>query len=199
MHAKYFLASHPYPKIDGEMIIYKPKKSDQPTKEKDDKEDKKSKKSSGKVDVIHYRDYSLRKRIETTVNKPSTGIGGGKKRVIPGKKGEPEKEKEKEAKLQCLEIDLQEPLTPEEWQNFAQVIDETKGLGWFQVLPVDQKSSMPYQFNMLHVLPQDKIPVGTVPLDGFISSQIAFLRKKERSGAASAAMITSVTAGRQLT
>ena len=64
-----------------------------------------------------------------------------------------EKEKEPEAKLQCLEVDIEDPLSREEWNNFIAVIEETKGLGWFQVLPVGQKSSMPLQFNMLHVLP----------------------------------------------
>ena len=28
MQAKYFLASHPYPKIEGEMVIFKPHKAD---------------------------------------------------------------------------------------------------------------------------------------------------------------------------
>ena len=46
--------------------------------------------------------------------------------------------------LQCLEIDINEPLSREEWNNFIAVIEETQGLGWFQVLPVGQKSSMPY-------------------------------------------------------
>ena len=41
MAAKYFLASHPFPKIEGEMIVFKPKKNDQ---------------NQGK-DVIIYRDY----------------------------------------------------------------------------------------------------------------------------------------------
>jgi hypothetical protein len=50
MDGKWFLASHPYPKIEGEMIIFKPKKGDQ---------------TQGK-DAIVYRDFSLRKRIETT-------------------------------------------------------------------------------------------------------------------------------------
>lgn len=49
MTGKFFLASHPVPKIEGEMIIFKPKKSDQ---------------TQGK-DVIVYRDFSLRKRVET--------------------------------------------------------------------------------------------------------------------------------------
>jgi len=41
---------HPYPRLEGEMLIFMPKKEDQ---------------TKGK-DVIVYRDYSLRKRIETT-------------------------------------------------------------------------------------------------------------------------------------
>ena len=55
-------------------------------------------------------------------------------------------------------------------------------MGWFQVLPVGQKSSMPYHFNMMHILPQAAIPVPQLPLDVFISNHVAFLRKKERGG-----------------
>ena len=55
--------------------------------------------------------------------------------------------------MQCLEIDISIPLTNDEWNNLLEVVDETQGLGWFQVLPVGQKSSQPYQFNMLHVIP----------------------------------------------
>ena len=52
---------------------------------------------------------------------------------------------------------------------------------------------------MMHVLPQAKIPVKQLPLDIFISNHVSFLRKKERSGEASGAVITTATAGRQLT
>jgi len=48
MPGKYFLASHPYPKIEGELMIIRPKKEDQSSK-----------------DAVIYRDYSLRKRLET--------------------------------------------------------------------------------------------------------------------------------------
>ena len=67
---KWFIASHPYPKIEGEMMIFKPRKEDQ--KEKG---------------VIVYRDFSLRKRIETTpqsileaqnMKKKSAKMGRGK-------------------------------------------------------------------------------------------------------------------------
>jgi len=51
------------------------------------------------------------------------------------------KEDEHPCRLQCLEIDLESPLSDIEWRNFADVINEVAGLGWFQVLPVGQKSS----------------------------------------------------------
>ena len=97
--------------------------------------------------------------------------------------------------MQALEVDVVDPLTREEWNNFIAVVEETQGLGWFQVLPVGQKSSMPYQFNMLHVLPNAKIPVTSLPLDAFISSQLSLLRKKERGQGGNAVMSTNV-AGR---
>ena len=53
---KYFLASHPYPKLEGEMIVFKPHKKDQ---------------EKG-TDLITYRDYSLRKRLETTPKPPNS-------------------------------------------------------------------------------------------------------------------------------
>ena len=108
-------------------------------------------------------------------------------------------EAEHEPNLQCLEIDIEEPLTREEWNNFIAAIEETQGLGWFQVLPVGQKSSMPYQFNMLHVLPQAKIPVDSLPLDNFVTTHLAMLRKKERgSQNTGQAIMSTAVAGRQL-
>lgn len=50
-------------------------------------------------------------------------------------------EKEPDAILPCLEVNLIEPLTKFEWVNWLKVIDETQGLGWIQILPVGQKSS----------------------------------------------------------
>jgi len=53
-------------------------------------------------------------------------------------RGEEEKEKEKgpEPNLDCLEVDITEPLSKAEWTNLAKVIEETQGFGWFQILPV---------------------------------------------------------------
>ena len=39
---------------------------------------------------------------------------------------------------------------------------------------------MPYQFNMLHSLPQACRPVARLPLDAFVSNKVALLRKQER-------------------
>ena len=49
-----------------------------------------------------------------------------------------------QSKLQCLEIDLVEPLCMTEWQNMAVVINSTSGIAWFQILPADQKSVVPF-------------------------------------------------------
>ena len=77
MTGKYFLASHPYPKLEGEMIIFKPQKGDQ---------------NNGK-DIIVYRDFSLRKRVETTVKSASEMVANKKKKATSkkdDKKDEPE-------------------------------------------------------------------------------------------------------------
>lgn len=60
------------------------------------------------------------------------------------------------------------------------MIDEVQGLGWFQILPTGQKSSQPYQFNMLHILPSNKVPVPTLPIDLFISNHLAYLKKSQK-------------------
>ena len=54
LDAKYHLCVHPFPLVEGEMILFQPKKEDQ-------------KEAEG----IVYRDYSLVKRLETA-SKPST-------------------------------------------------------------------------------------------------------------------------------
>lgn len=46
LEAKYLLLAHPYPAIEGEMLLLQPKKEDQADKE-----------------LVTYRDYSLRKRM----------------------------------------------------------------------------------------------------------------------------------------
>lgn len=158
---KYLLLVHPFPIVEGEMIILQPKKEDQ--KERD---------------LIVYRDYSLRKRLCT------------KEKVREDFFTRKEKGESNEdvtlSKLQCLEIDNDSPLAMVEWKNLAEVVNEVQGLAWFQILPVGQKSSQPLQFNLLHVLPNAKIPVNKLPLDVMISNAVSYQRKLDRKvGAAS--------------
>ena len=140
LDGKYLLVANPYPQTEGQMMIFLPKKADQREKE-----------------ILLYRDYSLRKRLETTIKAPDSKV----EKLIQKKKEKPDKPEKSanEPKLQCLEIDITNPLADIEWRNFIEVIDEVSGLGWFQILPVGQKSSQPFQFNMLHVLPGNKLPV----------------------------------------
>jgi hypothetical protein len=55
LDCKFYLVCHPFPQIEGEMIILQPKKDDQ-----------------SEEDLIVYRDYSLRKRIATAEKAPSS-------------------------------------------------------------------------------------------------------------------------------
>ena len=65
-------------------------------------------------DAIIYRDYSLRKRLETTQKPEMESFG---KKVKYSK--ESQKADEVEAKLQCLEIDNENPLSTVEWKTFG--------------------------------------------------------------------------------
>lgn len=136
LDSKFYLVSHPYPQVEGEMLVFQPKKDDQ-----------------SEEDLIVYRDYSLRKRIPTEEKKAS---------ALSKKKQT--KEADVEAKLQCLEIDNDNPLSVIEWRNTATVLKEIRGLAWFQVLPTGQKCSQPLQFNIIHILPEFKYPVEKLPI-----------------------------------
>lgn len=77
-------------------------------------------------------------------------------------------------------MDIVDPLNPEEWNCLAKAVEETAGLGWFQILPVGQKSCMPYQFNCLHILPKAKIPVKKLPIDVFYKRQISINKIRDK-------------------
>lgn len=91
---KYVLAVHPFPIIEGEMLIFATRKADQDVK-----------------DLITYRDYSLRKRLPTKEKKTDS-------------MGQPKKSTENDNWLQCLEIDLKMPMSKVDWRNFADVLNE---------------------------------------------------------------------------
>lgn len=160
---RYFLLWHPFPKIFGELLVLKVRKFDQ---------------TKGKETMV-YRDYSLCKRLKLSADrekslnkKPLKGFPGRGMNLI-------EPEVDKIPQLQSFDINIIEPLSKEEWINFVKVIDATKGLGFFQLLPLGQKSSMPFQFNMLHVLPQDKWPPEGLPIDLFIKNQLTQMKRNE--------------------
>ena len=90
LSSKFLLCADPYPLIEGQMICFQPKKDDQKVKE-----------------AIIYRDYSLRKRLETQQKPEMESFGKGKAKYA---KAEPKAE-EPDSKLQCLEIDNENPLS----------------------------------------------------------------------------------------
>lgn len=83
-------------------------------------------------------------------------------------------------KLQCLEIDLEAPLSHADWEQVAYVVKEISAMVWFQVLPANQKSSSPFQFNCLHVIPSEMIKVERLPIELLIAQKIKFNRKNEK-------------------
>lgn len=121
--------------------------------------------------MIVYRDYSLRKRLPNRdrFQNPSDKLKAGDKK----------KKDQEVSKLQCLEIAIEDPICNVEWVNIAEIINHVKGLCWFQVLPVGQKSSVPFQFNAIHILPHDKLPF-PLPIELFLKNNESNERKIER-------------------
>ena len=138
----------------------------------------------------------MRKRLETTPKTNHSDAGMKKKKSKEKNEDKSETAPEPQPNLMCLEVDICEPLSRMEWDHYLTVINETKGMGWFQVLPVGQKSSMPYQFNMLHILPQAKIPVERLPIDAFVNAKLSLLRKQERENGSATGLISGVPAQR---
>ena len=132
LEAKYVLVAHPYPTFEGEILHIQPKK--------DDQEDK---------DLIVYRDFSLRKRL------PNQEDDGG---ALEKQKTNKKKKEGDVSKLQCLQMQIDEPLCQAEWVNLSAVLNQVKGVAWLQLLPVGMKSSLTMQFNAVHILPESKIP-----------------------------------------
>ena len=87
-----------------------------------------------------FKAKAIKKRkvdLTISVDGVKVSINKKKKRGGPIKKEDDQKAApEHEPNLQCLEVDITSPLTREEWNNLVCVLEETQGLGWFQVLPV---------------------------------------------------------------
>lgn len=113
----YVLVSHPYPNLDGELLLFQI--------DPDEQEDK---------ECIMYKDFSLRRRWKTAKND----------RMTVYQKKKQQEEDQVFTRLQCSEIDIEMPFSTIDWENFTYVLNETKGMGWAQILPVGQKSSTPF-------------------------------------------------------
>jgi hypothetical protein len=62
------------------------------------------------------------------------------------------------------------------------LVEEVQGVGWVQVLPVGEKASQPKQYQLMHILPNQKIPFASLPLDVLISAKSALIKKKQAEG-----------------
>ena len=62
------------------------------------------------------------------------------------------------------------------------LVEEVQGIGWVQILPVGEKAMEAYQYQLMHILPNSKIPFATLPLDVLISAKSALLKKKQAEG-----------------
>jgi hypothetical protein len=93
-------------------------------------------------DLIIYKDFSLRKRIEhkedLTESVPSNPAPSAKSKpssTLPSKAEAAKKmmddHKSNTTQLNCLEIDGRTPLSKADWGAFSQIINEVKGLGFF--------------------------------------------------------------------
>ncbi len=77
--------------------------------------------------MIMYRDYSLRKRLETSMKAPESKVDkliANKKNEDKDKKKDKKDKSQYDQKLQCLEVDICNPLSEIEWRNFAETVDE---------------------------------------------------------------------------
>jgi len=102
---RYVLLSHPYPIIEGEMIVFQPFEQDQYDEQ-----------------LIIYRDFSLRKRYPTSVVNPKKLTSFQQKQI--------EKDDEEKSKLNSLEVDLFSPLSQIDWKCMGDLVDEVQGIGW---------------------------------------------------------------------
>jgi len=101
----FVLVAHPFPQMEGEMLLFQIIPDDQEDRE-----------------TILYNDFSLRKRIKT-VAKPARMSAAEKKQQM--------EDDEIKTNLQCLSIDLENALSSIDWSNLANVIEEISGLAWF--------------------------------------------------------------------
>jgi len=76
------------------------------------------------------------------------------------------------SKLQSSKISMKEPLSSADWENLIAGVGQTDGLAWVQVLPEGLKSANPLQFNTIHLVPGEKIPVSKYPITKMIMQKL---------------------------
>ena len=96
--------AHPYPQLEGELLLFQANFEDQ----------------SGENTT--YRDYSLVKRRAITSSGKLVQSAMAKKKLL-------EDDAEK-TKIQCLEVNIADPLSTIDWQNMADIIREIQALAW---------------------------------------------------------------------
>mmetsp|Transcript_1986 Transcript_1986/g.3495 ORF Transcript_1986/g.3495 Transcript_1986/m.3495 type:complete len:125 (+) Transcript_1986:910-1284(+) len=94
----YILIAHPFPQFEGEMLLLQVDPNDQ-----------------GEKDLIVYKDYSLRKRM------PNFTV---KARMSALQKKQQIEQDQVKTRLQCLEVDLETPLSTVDWNNLSLIISE---------------------------------------------------------------------------
>lgn len=103
----FMLAANPYPQLEGEMLLFQYNPDDQ----------------SPEIDGIVYRDYSLRKRLKSEPKtKTLVSSAVAKKKAM-------EEDAEK-TKVQCLDINLAEPLSTLDWHHMAAITKEIGAMAW---------------------------------------------------------------------
>lgn len=156
----YMVAAHPFPQMEGELLVFQANAKDQ-----EENEDSA---------IMTYRDFSLMKRLET--NEKQNDVS----RMSALEKKKYMEADQQQTKIQCLELDNSNLLSTADWSYFHKILNEVQGLGWVQTLPVGKKSSTPLQFNMMHVLPSSKIPFAKIPIDVMIKNKVNFKKKRDK-------------------
>lgn len=124
-------------------------------------------------DVINYKDYGLTERLSLTKipEEMANYVSTEENKVeIP------------RSPLNSTEVDITEPLTPQEWKLWFDIVVATKGHGYLQILPVGYRSSHAFSANLIHIVPKKTRDWGNFesPLDQMISIREQFYKKENK-------------------
>ena len=151
----YILAVHPEPPMQDVLMIFQ---NDPEVSEED---------------VIIYKDYGLSDRI------PKIDIPEEMQNYIT------DQEllfRNNRSSLRWKEIDITNPLSPQEWRIWYETIVATKGHGFLQILPVGFRSNQAFKNNLLQVLPKRRKDWGNFnpTLDTMITLREEYYKKENK-------------------